>query len=122
MDSHESIVLRFNECIIKHDVVSLASLMTDNHSLIDRDGNCGEGKQNMTVAWEKFFKLFPDYKNTFTEIKSNGDLVIIKGYACWTEENKHDDVIWTARIENGLVAEWRIYYDNDENRKRFGLE
>ena len=117
----EQIVLQFNEYITKHDVESLANLMTDNHRLTDRDGNIGEGKENMIAGWNIFFKMFPDYKNTFTEIKSDGELVIIKGYAYWSEENQHDDVIWTAKIENGLIAEWKIYYDTEENRKRFGI-
>ena len=32
-----------------------------------------------------------------------------------------DRVIWSARIEDGLVAEWRLYPDTPESHKELGI-
>lgn len=95
--------------------------MTEDHTFIDRAGEIDRGKESMTKGWIEFFEKFPDYRNTFTRVESRDDLVIVIGYAYWSEENKHDPVIWTAKIENDLVAVWRIYKDTEENRKKFGI-
>ncbi len=34
---------------------------------------------------------------------------------------EEDYAIWTAKIENDLVAEWCIYEDIDENINKFNL-
>ncbi|KPK62773.1 hypothetical protein AMJ83_09820 [candidate division WOR_3 bacterium SM23_42] len=115
------IALQFNEYINKQDIKGLSSLMTEDHTFIDRKGEVDKGKGSMTKGWIEFFKSFPKYRNTFTRVGSQDDLVILIGYAYWSEENKYDPAIWTARIENDLVAEWRIYEDTEENRKMLGV-
>ncbi|MFH1194723.1 MAG: hypothetical protein V1720_03360 [bacterium] len=114
--------LKFNEYINAQDLNGLADLMTENHTFIDREGNIGQPKIFMIDGWRKFFEMFPDYKNYFTRVELKGDIVVIAGYAYWSEENPYDNVIWTARIENDLVAEWKIYYDTEENREKFKIE
>lgn len=115
------IAVEFNNCITNHDSACLASLMTDDHVFIDRDGNVHRSKEFMVNAWIKFFEQFPNYKNTFTRIESREDRAVMLGYAYWSEPNRHDPAIWTAEIVGGLVAEWHIYYDTAQNRRRFGL-
>ena len=115
------IALQFNDCINKQNIKGLTGLMSEDHTFIDRAGEIDRGKESMTKGWIEFFEKFPDYRNTFTRVESRDDLVIVIGYAYWSEENKHDPVIWTAWIENDLVAEWRIYEDTEENRKKFGI-
>jgi predicted SnoaL-like aldol condensation-catalyzing enzyme len=114
--------LQFNECINKQDVKSLSNLMTADHTFIDRKNVTVKPKENMVKAWIEFFKMFPKYKNTFVRVESKDDLVVIIGYAYWDENNARDQVIWTARIENDLVAEWRIYADTKENRDTLGIQ
>ena len=65
--------------------------------------------------------MFPKYNNTFNSVGSKNNLVIITGYAHWNEDNKYDPAIWTAKIENDLIAEWRIYYDTKEYRQLFEI-
>jgi ketosteroid isomerase-like protein len=111
--------LQFNECINNQDVEGLLYLMTENHTFIDRDEKVHQTKEFMIKCWKEFSQMFPAYKNNFTRIELNGDMVVIAGYAYWNEENTFDPAIWSARIENDLVAEWKIYYDNADNRARF---
>jgi ketosteroid isomerase-like protein len=113
--------LQFNEFINNQDIDGLSGLMTQDHTFIDREGEVDEGKESMTKGWIEFFQSFPDYKNTFTRVESRDDLVILIGYATWSKGGPPDHAIWVARIENDLVAEWRIYHDTEENRKRFGI-
>ncbi len=115
------IALQFNECINNQDIKGLSGLMTEDHTFIDREDGVYKGKEYMTKGWIDFFKQFPDYKNTFTRVESRDNLVIIIGYANWSKEPTEDHVIWTARIEDDLVAEWRIYTDTEENRKKFNI-
>lgn len=113
--------LQFNEYINSQDIEGLSSLMTEDHTFIDREGKVDKRKESMTKGWIEFFNAFPDYRNTFTRVESRDDLVILIGYATWTKESQADHAIWTARIEDDLVAEWRIYHDTEENRRRLNI-
>jgi hypothetical protein len=113
--------LQFNECINNQDIKGLSNLMTEDHTLIVREGDVVKGKESNTNGWTGFFNQFPDYKNIFTRVESRDDLVIIIGYANWSKEPVEDHVIWTAKIEDDLVAEWRIYEDTEENRRKFNI-
>jgi ketosteroid isomerase-like protein len=113
--------LQFNEYINNQDIKGLSSLMTEAHTLIVREGEVVKGKEPNTKGWIDFFNQFPDYKNIFTRVESQDNLVIIIGYAKWSKESSDDHVIWTAKIEDDLVAEWRIYADTEENRKKFNI-
>ena len=113
--------LQFNEYINNQDIKELSNLMTEDHTFIDREGGVFKGKESMTKGWMDFFNQFPDYRNIFTRVESRDNLVIIIGYAIWSKESSEDHVIWTAKIEDDLVAEWRIYVDTEENRKKFDI-
>lgn len=115
------IALQFNEYINRQDIRNLSCLMTEDHIFIDRKGAVDKGKESMTRGWIEFFKNFPDYRNTFTRVESRNDLVILIGFAYWSEKEKHDPAIWTAKIRDDLVSEWRIYEDTEENRKMLSV-
>jgi predicted SnoaL-like aldol condensation-catalyzing enzyme len=113
--------LLFNECINNQDIHGLSNLMTEDHTIIVREGNVVKGKKPNTEGWARFFAQFPKYRNTFTRVESKDNLVVIVGFADWSEEQPFDPVIWTARIEGDRVAEWRIYDDTEQNRQKLGL-
>ncbi|MFX0117467.1 MAG: nuclear transport factor 2 family protein [Candidatus Hodarchaeota archaeon] len=115
------IALQFNECINNQDIEGLSDLMTEDHTFIDRKGEVDKGKKVMTKGWTDFFKQFPDYQNFFPRVESRNNLVIIIGYAKWTKDAENDHAIWTAKIEDDRVAEWRIYEDTAENRQKFNI-
>ena len=113
--------LQFNEYINAQHTDGLTSMMTEGHTFIDRKGQADRGREIMRAGWTDFFRSFPDYKNTFERVQSQDNLVVLVGYATWREGGDPDYAIWTARIEDDLVAEWRIYEDTDANRRKFGL-
>lgn len=116
-----TVALAFNDCITRHDIEGLSALMTEDHLFVDREGRGDRSRTSMARGWEEFFLAFPKYKNTFLRVETQSDLVTMLGYAYWDEENRHDTAIWVAKIVGGLVAEWRIYRDTQENRKKFGV-
>jgi hypothetical protein len=119
---HPALIVRqFNDCINNKDLVGLTKLMTDDHTFIDRDGTETKTKKVMAQNWANFFEMFPDYKNTFTRIESTQNMVTIIGYAFWSKEQPCDHVIWTAKISNNLIKEWRIYEDTEQTRHRLNL-
>jgi len=113
--------LQFNEYINNQDIQGLASLMTEDHTFIDREDEVYSGKEMMTKGWMEFFQSFPEYRNTFTRVESQDDLVILIGYATWSKGSQPDYAIWTATIRDDLVAEWRIYHDTEENRRKLKI-
>lgn len=117
----KEIVIEFNNCINKRDIRGLEQLMTDNHSFVDSANTVERGKTNCLNAWKGFFQGFPDYKNYFQDIKINNDLVIIVGHSSCSDRILEGPAIWTARIENSKIAEWRVYEDTDKNRQLLRL-
>jgi len=115
------IVERFNECINNQDIEGLSNLMSDDHVFIDRDGSSHGPKSFMVEGWKDFFKMFPEYKNTFEKIKIYNDRVVVLGFAYWSKKEPCDRVIWSALIKGSLITEWRIDVDTPENRKRFNI-
>jgi hypothetical protein len=111
--------LQFNEYINNQHIEGIRSLITEDHIFIDR---VGEEYKDMVNGWKEFFANFPTYKNYFTRVDSKDDLVVILGYAIWSEDSlEQDHAIWTAKIKNDKVALWQIYEDTEENRKIFGV-
>ena len=115
------IALQFNECIKNQEIEALARLMAEDHTFIDREGKAHQSRESMVKGWKDFFGMFPKYKNSFTRIESRDDLVVILGFAYWSETRAYDLVIWTATVVNDLVREWRVYADTEANGRAFNL-
>ena len=117
-------VLKFMEAINQHNVDALLALMTPDHSFIDSLGNAINGREKMRAAWQGYFAFCPDYWVGHEEIFEGGaagNLVAVFGAAGGTiaagatlpPENKwRISAAWLAKVEKGLVKEWRVYADN----------
>jgi hypothetical protein len=75
----------------------------------------------MVSGWFDFFKAYPDYRNNFTHIEVKDGVVVMIGFSECSHEPLDGPAIWTAKIRDGLVAEWRVYHDKEEVRKELGL-
>ena len=111
----------FNAQITAHNIDDLAALLSPDHRFIDRDGQITAGKASDAECLAAFLCALPVYRNTFTRVKSQENLVVMCGYATWEAGGAPDYAIWTARVEGGLVAEWHIYADSNDNRRILGL-
>lgn len=123
MDAFDAmmVVLRFNEKINQRDLDGLVELMTLNHTFIDKEGEVDEGREVMREGWRNFFKRWPDYRNVFTRVKAGDDLVVMMGYATCSYPPLDGPFLWSAKIREGRISEWRVYEDNQDNRRILGL-
>ena len=117
----EGIALAFNDCINRRDIACLGALMTDHHAFIDSAGNKVRGKARCVEAWRGFFAAFPDYRNHFERVFTIGEKVVVIGHSSCSDQRLAGAALWTATIEKARVAEWRVYENTDENRKRLGI-
>jgi ketosteroid isomerase-like protein len=112
MDSFDIMMatLRFNEKINERDLEGLVALMTDDHTFID---NSGDVYKNMKEGWREFFENYPDYRNVFTSVTVEDNVVVMLGYStCSNEPCLNGPSMWTAKVHDGRVSEWRVYWLN----------
>jgi ketosteroid isomerase-like protein len=121
-DDPESVVVRFNEGINGRDLGVLARLMTDDHVFIDSVGGSVDGRQPCLDAWRGFFGAYPDYRNEFESmVLASSGMVAVTGRSVCSEPALDGPALWTAKIREGRVCEWRVYEDTPETRARIGL-
>jgi ketosteroid isomerase-like protein len=127
-DGHiaETTAQAFLRAINRQDVDRLVELMSPAHRFIDSLGNIVEGRDKMRHGWAGYFKMVPDYTLAVDEYYPAHSTVIMLGIASGTfthDGQLHSTNRWQtpiairALIEDGLVAEWRVYADNEPIRK-----
>ncbi|MBD3406110.1 MAG: hypothetical protein GF411_08300 [Candidatus Lokiarchaeota archaeon] len=116
------VALRFNKYINERNLLELGNLMTEDHSFISSSNTVESGKEHMIEAWREFFESYPDYRNIFEYTEVHEELVILVGYSTCSEESLDGPAIWTAKINDGLVSEWRVYDDTIEVRTKLGIK
>jgi ketosteroid isomerase-like protein len=104
------IALKFNEKINLQDLEGLAELMTEDHTFIDNSGQITKGKEVMKEGWRQFFKKYPDYRNIFSSVVVQDNVVVMVGYSKCSYKPLDGPSIWTAKVQQGLVSEWRVYW------------
>jgi ketosteroid isomerase-like protein len=106
-------VRRFVEAINSQDLARLTALMTDDHVFIDNAGHAFHGRAKMQNAWTSYFSAYPEYRIHVDAILTSGaDAAIVgrtTGSHVASDVEQVEIVAWTAKIHDGLVAEWRIY-------------
>ncbi|WP_348260697.1 nuclear transport factor 2 family protein [Telmatobacter sp. DSM 110680] len=124
--SAESIAHAFVRAINRQDAEQVAALMSPTHRFIDSLGKVIEGREKMREGWAAYFRMVPDYSVAIEEIYPSDPVVILLGVAQGTysrEGNLNPENRWQtpvairALVEEGLVAEWRVYADNEPIRK-----
>lgn len=115
------VVRQFNECINRRDLAGLVALMTDDHTFIDVSNASVDGKAACTDAWRGFFQAFPDYRNTFTDLRADGDRVTVIGFSSCAVPELDGPALWRALVRDGQVAEWRVFQDTPLVRARLNL-
>jgi hypothetical protein len=108
-------------------VDALAELMSEQTRFIDSMGTVFEGRKTMHSGWTKYFQMVPDYTVAVEETFCDGSVVVMLGMAQGTysphgqlkpENHWTTPTAFRAFIEDGKVAEWRVYCDNEPIRQR----
>jgi ketosteroid isomerase-like protein len=125
-NSPESVAHAFLRAINRQDVSALIALMTPGHRFVDPLGNVVEGREKLREGWATYFRMVPDYAVAIEETYPSERAVVLLGLAQGTftrdgtlrpENRWQTPVAVRALIEDGLVAEWRVYADNEPIRK-----
>jgi ketosteroid isomerase-like protein len=101
------VVLRFNEKIDERDLEGLVELMADDYTFISNSGEVTKGKEVNKQGWKQFFQEYPDYKNAFTTVTVQNGTVAMVGYSTCSYKPLDGPNIWTAKIRNGHITEWK---------------
>lgn len=124
MDVSET-VQRLVRAINAHDVAGILRQVTDDHLFVDALGSEVRGRQALANAWARYFDLVPDYLIVCEHVLTRDALVGLYGSAsgsCAREGAILGGSAWTipfsalGRVEDGRVAEWRIFCDNEPLR------
>ena len=117
----EEIALKFVDRINAQDANGLAKLMTENFKFIDYGGNIYQGRERMRDGFAEYFSSYPKYKIHVEKICLSGnDVAFIAktaGSHVPAELEEKETLVFIAQIENGLVAEWRIYTDLEKSKR-----
>jgi ketosteroid isomerase-like protein len=134
-----AVTLDFVGRINAGDVDGIVALLTEDHEFVDTEGVSNHGRETLRGGWHGYFALFPDYQILVDEILVADSLVTLVGRSTGTlsphgrevlrradgslppDDELQGPAIWTARIENGLVAQWRVYVDTTETRAALGI-
>ncbi len=120
------VAMAFVTKINEHDVEGLVALMTPDHVFVDALNTTFRGADQMRPGWKAYFAMFPDYAIEVRDELDRSNVVAMFGTARGTfvvdgklsRENFWEiPAAWKAVVKDGLVAEWRVYCDNDPARK-----
>jgi ketosteroid isomerase-like protein len=122
------VAMDFIKRINSGDVNALCGLMTEEHIFQDALGKRIIGRETMRQGWTMYFKLVSNYQVHAVEFFQTGDRLAILGtasgrYTGGGEANNNFwevPAAWLAVVKDGLVAEWRVYADNQPLRKLMG--
>jgi len=116
----------FVHAINRRDPEEIAALMTEDHLFIDSLGTKVAGREQMKRGWQGYFGMVPDYSIEIEETFTGGPVVVMLGAAHGTyttggelkPENRWRTLAaWRAVIRDTLIAEWRVYADNEPIRR-----
>ena len=126
-DSAIGVAQAFLRAINRQDGAALAELMSPGHRFTDSLGNVVEGREKMRAGWVAYFRMVPDYSLAIDEFYVNGPVVVMLGWAQGTyssngtlkEENRwRTPAAIRSMVEDGLIAEWQVYADNEPIREK----
>ena len=120
------VAMDFIKRINSGDVDAICELMTEGHIFQDAMGKRFIGREKMREGWSAYFKIVRDYQIHAEEFFQTDNKLAIFGSASGVYIGNGEasgntfwevPAAWRAVIRDGLVAEWRVYADNQPLRK-----
>ncbi len=135
----ETVAKAFIRAINRQDVDRLVELMSPAHRFTDSLGTVVAGREKMRAGWTAYFRMVPDYAIAIEEFypggaptdRSGDPVIVMLGIAGGTytcDGSLHPENHWQtpiairAVVEDGLVAEWCVYADNEPIRRLMARE
>jgi uncharacterized protein (TIGR02246 family) len=126
-NSAENVARAFVRAINRQDMDGLAELMAPEHRFVDSLGNVAQGREVVSAGWIAYFRMVPDYSIAVDEVLIDGPVAVMLGLAQGTyapsgllkpENHWETPLAIRAFVEDGLIAEWRVYADNEPIREK----
>jgi ketosteroid isomerase-like protein len=122
------VAMDFIKRINAGDVGALCDLITEGHIFQDALGKRFIGRETMRQGWAMYFKTVSNYQVHAEEFFQTDDRLAIFGTAsgrCAVGSSAGESfwevpAAWRAVVQDGLIAEWRVYADNQPLRKLLG--
>ncbi len=117
----------FVEHINRLEHEALCAMMTYDHFFMDLGGSVHGPKSVMEEGWRQYMTSWPHYMIHVSEAYNVNDSAVLVGRTTGShrelprEEEFAESLIWVARTTEGLVSEWRMYYNTPENRQELGI-
>jgi len=125
-ESAEAVAGAFVRAVNRQDADALAELMAEEHRFVDSLGQVVVGREKMRAGWKGYFAMVPDYTIAVEETYGDGPVVVMLGVASGTyakdgkmspESRWETPAAFRTQVENGKIAEWRVYADNEPIRR-----
>src|SRR5215469_10715625 len=123
----QQVVQEYIRCINTADVEGLLALMTPDHVFFVDGEPPLSGTEALREAWKGYCAAYPSYTIYIDEIYDQHERVIVVGHASGAHlpdsiEQNPSCVLWKARLHDGRIAAWIIYYPTSPAiRQRFHL-
>ena len=123
------VVMEFIKRINAGDASTLSEVMTEDHVFQDALGKRFVGRATMAEGWKQYFKFVADYRIRADEFFQTDQTFAVFGsasgvYARNGNAGKQNfwevPAAWRAVVRGKLIAEWRVYADNQPLRKLMG--
>jgi len=112
----QTVVGNFIARINARDARGLVALCTPAHVFVDSLGGRLSGRVSLERGWAGYFSLFPDYRIEVERMMSDGERVLLHGWAAATHGKSGRSwripAAWRAVVAGELIAEWQVYADN----------
>jgi uncharacterized protein (TIGR02246 family) len=126
----QAVAQAFVAAINRRNPDEIANLMTDDHVFVDSLGVRVTGREQMKKGWQCYFAMVPDYTIAIDEIFADGPVVVMLGAAqgafssggssggpLHPENRWRTPAAWRVVVRGSLIAEWRVYADNEPIRQ-----
>ncbi|HEY7637134.1 MAG TPA: nuclear transport factor 2 family protein [Gemmatimonadales bacterium] len=112
------VIREFIARINDHDVEGLSAVLTENHRFIDSLGSVFVGRETLRAGWADYFRLVSDYRITVDEFADAGSSLLLVGSVAGRSAGVEWTVpaAWRAVVQDGRIAEWQVYVDNEPLR------
>ena len=120
MSDRSDMVLRFVHFINDHNLKGLGSLLAKDHVYIDVDGRPTKGHDRILDLWKNCFEHDPDYRIKIQLYMTQNDRVIMFGRID-SATTSAKSLLWSVTTVDQLIAEWHVFEDTTQNRKKVGL-
>jgi hypothetical protein len=123
------VAMEYIKRINSGNVDAICELLTESHVFQDPLGKRFMGRETMRFGWRSYFTTVSDYQIHADEFFQTGDRLAIFGTASGSYSKNGEKsagnfwevpAAWRAVIRDGLIAEWRVYADNQPLRKLMG--